>query len=273
MVVEGSPDEDLPILDPKILTILDRSNAQYIIGQRDRIKLSIRYAMKHSVVRGKVIDVGGSHTGDVFHAWQAAFPSSTILATNTNLHDPLPFASDSFDGCIAGEIFEHIGDKDFLSSVKNFSGVLNLLIEMLRVMKPGARCLLTTPNACSFKNIALAMCNSHPFMYTLHYREYAKHEIEKLLTFAGARTIAFDTHDVFRQNDEFVAAIKEFCKRYQLPTNDRGNDFFLVFEKPADWIVPKIPENTAFVVYPNYRREEFTRPWSFSLSARDPGHV
>lgn len=262
-----------PELDPSIANMLDSSENKYVIGQRERIKLSIRYALRHGVVKGDVLDVGGHSGGEVHDAWRMAFPTAKIVPTTTDLHDPLPFESGSFDGCIAGEIFEHIGDKDFRTSIKNFSGVINLLVEILRILKPGGRCILTTPNACSYKNIALAMCNTHPFMYTLHYREYAKHEIEKMLAFIKAQIVTFETNDVFRQADEFVEAIKNFCEKHHLPMNDRGNDFFLVFEKPLDWQIPEIPQNTAHIVYPNDRREKFIRPWSMKEDKRYVGEV
>lgn len=262
-----------PELAPHILQMLDTSENKYVIGQRERIKLSISYAMRHDVVKGNVIDVGGHSGGEVYDAWRMAFPSASITPTKSDLHDPLPFASGSFDGCIAGEIFEHIGDRDFRTSIKNFTGVINLLSEILRVLKPGGRCLLTTPNVCSFKNIALAMCNTHPFMYTLHYREYAKKEIEKMLAFLKANVVTFETNDVFRQADELVEAIRKFCEEHKLPMNDRGNDFFLVFEKPLDWQMPELPHNTAHIVYPNDRRGKFTKPWMPGREKRYDGEV
>lgn len=119
----------------------------------------------------------------------------------------------------------------------------------------------------------IAGCNTHPFMYTLHYREYAKHEIEKMLSFLSAQVVTFETNDVFRQSDEFVAAIRKFCEEHKLPMNDRGNDFFLIFEKPLDWKMPEIPHNIAHIVYPDDRREKFIRPWMPGKDKRYVGEV
>lgn len=266
--------DNLPTLGKEIESLLDNSQNRYVVGQKKRIKLSLRYASKYGVVKGKVLDVGGHSGGEVREAWVNSFPSAEITPTVSDLHDTFPFADQSFDGAICGEIFEHIGDTDgYRTSIRNFSGAIKFLLEVMRVMKPGGRCILTTPNASSFKNVALAMCNVHPYMYPLHYREYTKRELERLIHFTGANIVAFDTLDAFRQADEFVESIKRFCVEHRLPMEDRGNDNFVVFERPPNWSRPEVPENTALIVYPEYRRGKMVRPWMPGADQRYEGEV
>jgi SAM-dependent methyltransferase len=244
-------------LETNILSILEESNDQYVKTHKKRIQFTIDFAKKHNIINGNVVDIGGSHKEAVSKAWQITFPKSTIINTQTNLNDPLPYDNNVFDNSIFTEVFEHIGDRNFMSSHSNFKGIIKLLIEILRVMKPNGKCLLTTPNICSFKNIALALSNTHPFMYPLHYREYTQYEIKTLLNFVKAEIITFETHDIFGQNQILVELLKDFCKKESLSLDCRGNDFFIIFKKPDNWEIPIIPDNTAFLLYNNCQRENY----------------
>jgi len=63
-----------------------------------------------------------------------------ILALKYNLDAPLPFADGTFDTVVCSEILEHIFSPDLL------------LREILRVLKPGGRVILTVPNLHCFRN-------------------------------------------------------------------------------------------------------------------------
>jgi SAM-dependent methyltransferase len=63
-----------------------------------------------------------------------------VLAVKSNLDAPLPFADGVFDTVVCSEILEHIFSPD------------QLLREILRVLKPGGRVILTVPNLHCFRN-------------------------------------------------------------------------------------------------------------------------
>lgn len=75
-----------------------------------------------------------------------------------DLNKPLPFDNESFDMVVATEIIEHIFDTD------------TLLHEINRILVPGGRLILTTPNAASIGNrIRMLFGNTKTFEY--HARE------------------------------------------------------------------------------------------------------
>lgn len=71
------------------------------------------------------------------------------------IEDQLPFDGDSFDFVFAGEIIEHVINPDFL------------LAEIWRVLKPGGKLLLTTPNLLCWYNRILMLIGVTP-MYVEH---------------------------------------------------------------------------------------------------------
>lgn len=104
--------------------------------------------------------------------------------------EPLPFAEASFDGIICNEIFEHLrGD------------LIAIFEEILRIMKPGGRLILTTPNVRSvegFLRFLLAgrsiscgggIYDEYNKLRTLghmgHVREYTAKEVREFLQRLG----------------------------------------------------------------------------------------
>ncbi len=95
--------------------------------------------------------------------------------------DEFPFATDSFDLVLFCEILEHL-----------LMDPVAVLHQIYRVLKPGGILVLTTPNVARLDNV-LAMVNGSniydPYSgfgpYGRHNREYNRHELHRLLDFAG----------------------------------------------------------------------------------------
>jgi SAM-dependent methyltransferase len=95
--------------------------------------------------------------------------------------DRFPFDDNSFEIVLFCEMLEHL-----------LMDPLAALRQIHRVLKPGGVLVLTTPNVCRFGNV-LAMVNGanvyDPYSgygpYGRHNREYNRHEIHRLLAFAG----------------------------------------------------------------------------------------
>jgi len=155
-----------------------------------------------------------------FHGiWQAGAPyrqrvesrDGTLPGFDVSLQsanaerDRLPHADRSFDLVLAMEIFEHFAVDPF-----------HFLLEAGRVLRPGGRLLLTTPNISSHRGVWKALMGAAPYSFGLfvpaggahgrHNREYAPREVEKLAQAAGFDTETLITADVYDRHIEPEAA-------------------------------------------------------------------
>lgn len=118
-------------------------------------------------------------------------------------HFPYPDAS--FDQVLFCEIIEHL-----------LVDPLLVLREIRRILRPGGRLVLTTPNVSRLENVARMVSGTNiydPYSgygpYGRHNREYNKHELNLLLTFAGFRPEIMFTADVHEnRSDEYIDVAK-----------------------------------------------------------------
>ena len=125
---------------------------------------------------------GGTPSLDLF----AALDINTVEMDITA--GPLPFPDSVFEAVLFNETLEHL-----------VGSPLNAVREFTRVLKPGGRLVLTTPNATSLRNrAALVMGRNiytdletvftvHP--YKCHNREYTLAETVELVRRAGLRPV------------------------------------------------------------------------------------
>jgi SAM-dependent methyltransferase len=95
--------------------------------------------------------------------------------------EPFPFKSDAFDVVLFCEVIEHL-----------LMDPLAALREINRVLRPAGRLVLTTPNVNRLENVLNMISGANiydPYSgygpYGRHNREYNKHELARLLKFAG----------------------------------------------------------------------------------------
>lgn len=147
-----------------------------------------------------------------------ALPGFEITLRPGNVErDRLPYDDESFDLVLGMEILEHFAIDP-----------LHFFREAARVLEPGGRILLTTPNVVSHRGVAKALRGDAPYsfgifvptggVYGRHNREYAPQEVRRLGEAAGFATEALMTADVYGDDlDPDVAAL----------LSARGDDFAL----------------------------------------------
>lgn len=237
----------------KVISEILKSEDPYIMAHRERMICSVSF-VKQSCKMDEVktiLNIGAGEWGPFNRLWAAVFPNAQITLSEGDLRDMLPYSSESFDFVICTEVFEHIAERDLRDGQANFTGILNLLSEIGRLLKRGGECFLTTPNICSCNNLSYMLHGSSPFMCPLHYREYTRYEIEKALKICGLEKRYMEAHNVFFTNKNPLEKLERMLKEYGFPTKDRGDDWFVIFTKPEGFAHRRWDDAaTAFQFYP-----------------------
>ena len=173
---------------------------QYFETSRPRYEYTLSLALDQN--GGRVLDLGCSpghlamalvNAGcdvqgvDLNPVWLAKYAPGwpeRLRITHTNIeHDPLPFAGESFDLVIFTEVLEHIAITD----------PAVILGEIRRVLRPGGRMLLSTPNVANLSNVVAFIQGENVFWppemfygsVDRHNREYTPTELLRLVEKVG----------------------------------------------------------------------------------------
>jgi 2-polyprenyl-3-methyl-5-hydroxy-6-metoxy-1,4-benzoquinol methylase len=118
------------------------------------------------------------HAADIEDSCVAEATALGFPATRLDLNEPLPFSDGSFDFVVMLEVIEHVVRAEAA------------LGEVARVLSPGGRLLLTTPNHAFYKS-RIRMLKGRPLgMEGDHVRFFVKTQLESLLAAAGFRITA-----------------------------------------------------------------------------------
>lgn len=199
----------------------DRPALKYCLNHLKRFRESLTYLREKSFEPGNCYEVGAF--GFFTHLLERAYPYGNFCPVQGDIRARLPFADESLDSIICMEVFEHIseprGDIRFQGI-----GVFLALMEMHRILKPGGKLFLTTPNAGSLAAINRIVYKRHPFLWPEHVREYTPREMRGLLT-PFFKKVAVDTIEVTDTYKTYIA--KEFVH----DTSDMGENIFAFCEK------------------------------------------
>ena len=153
----------------------------------------------------------------------------SVEATTVSLdieRELFPVAPGYFDLVLFCEVLEHM-DID----------PMFVLAEINRILPIGGQLIVTTPNCCSARNTWKILQGYRPHFFMQYERsrspyrhnfEYDVHAARLLVESAGFRIDRLYTLDVFE--DPIPQAI-DFLKRNHLPTDDRGDDIFILATK------------------------------------------
>lgn len=208
----------------------------YFNIHRSRFIQSYHYLESFNLTTGGIVlDIGG--IGPVsgylrdYLAWQAE-------KVESDLRYPLNLDSDRYDLVICTETIEHVKDvdSDQIADLErfNYSGVVNMLSEFLRVMKPGGHLLVTTPNANSYVTLAKWVYGELLLMDPAHVREFSVRELGQVAASVGLETKNIATFDTWDDSfKEALAPIKPMVEHLpQVNLVERKDNIFALFAKP-----------------------------------------
>jgi 2-polyprenyl-3-methyl-5-hydroxy-6-metoxy-1,4-benzoquinol methylase len=183
---------------------------------------------------GNVLELGAY--GIASHVIAARFPRVQYTRTEFDLRDRFPYPEGAFDVVVSMEVLEHVGDLSYAHATV-LSGYKHCLAETHRVLRAGGRMFLTTPNACSYLVLERALRQEPPWVYPWHFRELTVRELAILSEEAGLHVVELRTEDVWAVQP--AADVVSLVRAGGYPTDDRGDDIFLVAEKRPEKPVPR----------------------------------
>lgn len=198
----------------------------------ERYAWTIGYMRKHDIACGRVLEIGSDQYLSSKVIWSAFADSKDWERFNTACdlrYEPLPFDDASMDSALCLEVIEHLSDLRYQEAT-TLSGLFTFLDELFRVVRPGGKILITTPNAASIWTIQRALLQQVPMMYEWHFREFTVDELRRIMEFIGFEVVSITTEFVWHKWD--FTPIIEFMKSHGYSLKDRGDDIFLVLSRP-----------------------------------------
>lgn len=153
----------------------------------------------------------------------------TYHEANIERH-PLPFDDASFDVVLFCEVIEHL-----------LRDPVAALLEIRRVLKPEGRLVLTTPNVARLENVARLVAGANlydPYSgygpYGRHNREYTRHEVFRLLPFAGFEPTRSFTADVHQHGTASFVAPEALAPLLSFRREDLGQYLFFTATRTGE---------------------------------------
>ncbi len=193
-----------------------------------RFVKSLEWLAELDLCGKRILEVGGY--GIASHVVRQCFPDNEYVNTDFDLRSKFPYANDRFDVLISMEVLEHICDVTYLQAT-TLSGVRLCLQESLRVLKPEGKMFLTTPNASAVWIIQRVLLQQPPWLYEGHFHEFTIAEVRALVEDSGFRIVRSVAETVWHLWN--FDPILDFMKTNAYSLDDRGDDTFLIAEKPA----------------------------------------
>jgi SAM-dependent methyltransferase len=212
---------------------------------RDRVRFCVQYIYEliQKEAPKNIFVAGGRSNIDDCLEEIGAYEGIDVVFTEFELRDRFPFEDKTFDLIVNLEVFEHIKDTvDSHPTQFTFTGANSFIKETYRVLKPGKKMLLSTPNACSIKALCRILLHNHPFFYFRHVREYAPQELKKILTNNGYEIELFETYDVWSELNGKLSTIdvnwlenktimESILQKSPYPKELRGDNIFAIAKR------------------------------------------
>ena len=191
-------DERLKIAQEKFDSMMEQNEenegyVDYHQGHKLRFERSLEWVS--SFIQGEEIVMNFGPYCVFEEMLKAAWPGITLSDTDvSDLRYPLEDISDeSVDVILFMETIEHLSDQTFknideiLKGDVLLTGVKNSISEAARILRPGGKLFLTTPNACGW--FAFLQMIHHapygPLTYHGHFREFSYVQLFNMLKDQG----------------------------------------------------------------------------------------
>jgi SAM-dependent methyltransferase len=166
-----------------------------------------------------------SETGEVFECTVDHFDAEK---------DRFPYDDGSFDTVLCCELIEHL-----------FGDPMHMMSEINRILRPGGRLVMTTPNIASLRAIAAVLHGYQPGLFPSyirprdpgievdprHNREYTAREISALMRDSGFEIDLLDTGPFRDEPHPELRWVGHLLERYILPAEHRGDGIYAVGRK------------------------------------------
>ena len=200
-----------------------------------RFALTIEYIRKFGLHSGLCVEIGSLKYLSSQVIW-GHFEGTNLVGTRHDLrHSPMPFPDGYVDNIVCTEVLEHISDVSY-SQATTLSGLFYFLQEVKRVLKPGGKMLITTPNASSLWSMQCALMGRPPMMYEWHFREFTVDEMRQIIGDVGGLKIVEHRCEFAWHLWDF-SYLTDFIESTSFSMGNRGDDQFLVVERD-DSILP-----------------------------------
>ncbi len=165
-----------------------------------------------------------SATGEVFECDLDLFDAEK---------DVFPYPDEYFTTVLCCEVIEHLA-----------ADPMHMMAEINRILRPGGRLVLTTPNLASLRAISALLLGYHPGLFSVylrpssesagearHHREYTPIEIHLLLEDAGFEVERLETGHFRETPAPQLGWVRSLLERYRLSTDLRGEGIYAVGRK------------------------------------------
>ena len=148
--------------------------------------------------------------------------------------DRFPYDDGYFSTVLCCELVEHLTEDP-----------MHMMAEINRILRPGGRLVLTTPNIGSLRAIAAILAGYHPGFFPAyirprvegeepearHNREYTAREIVLLFYYAGFEITLLETGPFRNEPKPEHEWVKHLLDRYEQPADLRGDGIYAVGRK------------------------------------------
>jgi SAM-dependent methyltransferase len=209
----------------------DASMLDYYQTHKLRFEQSLSVIKPIVTDKSDVLEIGTPHVfTDVF---KSECVVNSFTNTNQDLRTPLKFSDDTFDLVLCMEVIEHIKDSEENGFNDTFrgNGQRQLIKECFRVLRPGGKLFLTTPNLNSMRSLQHWISNIHTFTYWHHVRELSVIDLNTMLETAGFEIELFESKASWYQMTPTDRSILKVLAPYGVSDRDREDNLFVVSSK------------------------------------------